>query len=64
MNDKEQEMFHLKQKEDLLGINIFENPIFPEDIYKYYGGDGYALVRLGMPMTCRDRLVFRQCRRL
>lgn len=30
MNDKEQEMFHLKQKEDLLGINIFENPIFPE----------------------------------
>ena len=32
MNDKEQEMFHLKQKEDLLGINIFENPIFPEEM--------------------------------
>ena len=32
MNDKEQEMFHLKQKEDLRGINIFENPIFPEEM--------------------------------
>ena len=32
MNDKEQEMFHLKQKEALLGINIFENPIFPEEM--------------------------------
>ena len=32
MNAKEQEMFHLKQKEDLLGINIFENPIFPEEM--------------------------------
>ena len=32
MNDKEQEMFHLKQKEDLLRINIFENPIFPEEM--------------------------------
>jgi len=32
MNDKEQEMFHLKQKEELLGINIFENPIFPEEM--------------------------------
>lgn len=32
MNDKEQEMFHLKQKEDLLGINIFENPIFSEEM--------------------------------
>ena len=32
MNDKEQEMFHLKLKEDLLGINIFENPIFPEEM--------------------------------
>ena len=32
MNDKEQEMFHLKQKEDLLGINIFETPIFPEEM--------------------------------
>lgn len=32
MNDKEQEMFHLKQEEDLLGINIFENPIFPEEM--------------------------------
>ena len=32
INDKELEMFHLKRKEDLLGINIFENPIFPEEM--------------------------------
>lgn len=32
MNDKELEMFHLKRKEDLLGINIFENPTFPEEM--------------------------------
>ncbi len=32
INDKELEMFHLKQKEDLLGINIFENPVFPEEM--------------------------------
>ncbi len=32
LNDKEQEMFHLQRKEDLLGINIFENPIFPKEM--------------------------------
>ncbi|WP_418697752.1 PAS domain-containing sensor histidine kinase [Bacteroides sp.] len=32
LNDKEIEMFHLQRKEDLLGINIFENPIFPEEM--------------------------------
>lgn len=32
MNDKELEMFHLQRKEDLLGINIFENPVFPEEM--------------------------------
>jgi signal transduction histidine kinase len=32
MNDKELEMFHLRQKEDLLGVNIFENPVFPEEM--------------------------------
>lgn len=32
LNDKELEMFHLQQKEDLLGINIFDNPIFPDEM--------------------------------
>ena len=32
LNDKELEMFHLQQKEDLLGINIFDNPIFPKEM--------------------------------
>lgn len=32
LNDKELEMFHLEQKEDLLGINIFENPVFPNEM--------------------------------
>lgn len=32
VNDKEVEMFHLKRKEDLLGVNIFENPIFPKEM--------------------------------
>ena len=30
LNDKEQEMFHLEKKEDLLGLDIFKNPMFPE----------------------------------
>lgn len=32
LNDKELEIFHIDRKEDLLGINIFENPIFPEEM--------------------------------
>ena len=32
LNDKELEMFHLQRKEDLLGINIFDNPIFPKEM--------------------------------
>lgn len=32
LNDKEVEMFHIKGKDDILGINIFENPIFPEEM--------------------------------
>lgn len=32
LNDKEIEIFHLQRKEDLLGINIFENPVFPEEM--------------------------------
>ena len=32
LNDKELEMFHIEKKEDLLGINIFENPIFPKEM--------------------------------
>lgn len=32
LNDKEVEMFHLERKEDPLGINIFDNPIFPEEM--------------------------------
>ena len=32
LNDKDLEMFHVEKKEDLLGINIFENPIFPEEM--------------------------------
>ena len=34
LNDKELEVFHLQQKEDLLGINIFDNPIFPKEMKK------------------------------
>ena len=32
MNDKELEMFHIEKKEDVLGINIFDNPIFPKEM--------------------------------
>ncbi|WP_073344948.1 PAS domain-containing sensor histidine kinase [Bacteroides congonensis] len=32
LNDKELEMFHVDKKEDILGINIFDNPIFPEEM--------------------------------
>ena len=32
LNDKELEMFHIAKKEDVLGINIFENPIFPKEM--------------------------------
>lgn len=32
LNDKELEIFHLKRKEDLSGINIFENPVFPREM--------------------------------
>ena len=32
LNDKELEMFHVEKKEDILGINIFENPIFPKEM--------------------------------
>lgn len=32
LNDKELEMFHLQRKEDLLGINIFDNPVFPQEM--------------------------------
>ncbi len=34
LNDKELDMFHLNKKEEILGINIFENPIFPEEMKK------------------------------
>ena len=32
LNDKVLEMFHIEKKEDVLGINIFENPIFPKEM--------------------------------
>ena len=32
LNDKELEMFHIEKKEDVLGINIFESPIFPKEM--------------------------------
>ena len=32
LNDKEFEMFHIEKKEDVLGINIFDNPIFPKEM--------------------------------
>ncbi|RJX11401.1 PAS domain-containing sensor histidine kinase [Bacteroides sp. OF03-11BH] len=32
LNDKELEMFHIEKKEDVLGINIFDNPIFPKEM--------------------------------
>ena len=31
-NDKELDLFHVDSKEELLGINIFENPVFPEEM--------------------------------
>lgn len=32
LNKKELEMFHISSKEDVLGINLFENPVMPEDM--------------------------------
>lgn len=32
LNDKELEMFHIEKKEDVLGISIFDNPIFPKEM--------------------------------
>lgn len=32
LNDKKLEMFHIEKKEDVLGINIFDNPIFPKEM--------------------------------
>lgn len=32
LNKKEMEMFRISNKEDILGVNIFENPILPEEI--------------------------------
>ena len=32
LNDKELEMFHIEKKEDVLCINIFDNPIFPKEM--------------------------------
>lgn len=32
LNKKELEMFHITHKEKIIGINIFENPVFPEEI--------------------------------
>ena len=32
LNDKELEMFHIEKKEDVLGINIFDNPIFTKEM--------------------------------
>ena len=43
LNDKEMELFHLKSKDALMGINLFENPIFPphmrEKIRKHEDAD-------------------------
>lgn len=32
LNDKVLEMFHIEKKEDVLGINIFDSPIFPKEM--------------------------------
>ena len=32
LNKKELEMFHITHKEKIIGINIFENPVLPEEI--------------------------------
>ena len=32
LNDKELDLFHVDSKEELLGINIFENPVFLEEM--------------------------------
>lgn len=32
VNKKDMEMFHIARKEDILGVNILNNPIFPEDM--------------------------------
>ena len=39
LNDKELEMFHIEKKEDVLGINLFENPIFPKEMKKNEDAD-------------------------
>lgn len=32
LNKKDMDMFHISNKEQILGINIFKNPIFPEEM--------------------------------
>ena len=32
LNKKDMEMFRISNKKDILGVNIFENPILPEEI--------------------------------
>ena len=32
LNKKELEMFHIRTKEDILGINLFDNPVLPDEI--------------------------------
>ena len=39
LNDKELDLFHVDSKEELLGINIFENPVFPEEMKERLGNN-------------------------
>ena len=32
VNDKDLEMFHVARREDIFGINIFDNPVFPSEM--------------------------------
>ena len=32
LNDKELDMFYIDKKEDILGINLFQNPVFPQEM--------------------------------
>ena len=42
LNKKELEMFHLNSKEDALGINLFDNPILPDEIKQKVRDNGEA----------------------
>lgn len=42
LNNKELEMFHLNNKEEVLGVNIFDNPVLPDEIKQKVRDNGEA----------------------